>query len=174
MSTRKSMKLPIIITFIFIGIIVYLFTNIKQSVVVCEKKNLFTADIQLIETVQANTDGKRITKLEITKKVSLPINYNRMESTLTGIQNALEYNLEYLGNKVTYTKQDNGITANITVSNNELVLLDNMALEDNEGEIIIQINPNTKSSDVIALKVGDNYTDGEFMTLMKNRGYSCK
>ena len=174
MSTRKSMKLPIIITFVFIGIIIYLFTNIKQSVIVCEKKTTHTADIQLQERMEANTDGKKITGLLINKKVLLPTNYNKMTQTLKGIENALEYNLGYLGEKVEYTTLQNGVIATINIKNNELVLLDNISFEDNAGDLRIQINPNTKSSDVIALKVGDTITEGELMTRMKNRGYSCQ
>ena len=37
-----------------------------------------------------------------------------------------------------------------------------------------KINSNTKSTDIVVLKVGDNYTDGEFMKKLKNNGYSCK
>ena len=34
--------------------------------------------------------------------------------------------------------------------------------------------PEGQPCDVIALKVGDSYTDGEFMMHLKNKGYSCK
>ena len=51
MTTRKSMKLPVLITFIFICIIVYLFMNIKQTVVVCEKTTIFDSDIKLVEGI---------------------------------------------------------------------------------------------------------------------------
>ena len=30
------------------------------------------------------------------------------------------------------------------------------------------------SSDVVTLSVGDKYTEGEFITRMKNNGYVCK
>ena len=52
-------------------------------------------------------------------------------------------------------------------------MLKNIEFNDN-GDLQIKIDSNTKSSDVIALKVGDNYTEGELMTRMKNNGYSCK
>ena len=86
----------------------------------------------------------------------------------------LDYTIEYLGDKATCVISDNHVVAHIDVSNNELVLLDNISFYDNDGEIGININTNTKSSSVIALKVGDSYTDGELKMFLKNRGYSCK
>ena len=174
MTTRKSMKLPIVITFLFICIIVYLFMNIKQTVVECEKVSTFDSDIKLTETVTANLDGKKITSLSVRKNVTIPDKYNKKEATLTAIKNSLEYTTEYLGERASCVITGNHVVADIEVTNNELVLLDNISFVDNNGEISVSINTNTKSSDVIALKVGDNYTDGEFMMYLKNKGYSCK
>ncbi len=174
MTTRKSMKLPIVITFLFICIIVYLFMNIKQTVVVCEKVKTFDSDIKLTETLTVNLDGKKITSMNVTKDVVIPDKFNKMDQTLTGIKNSLEYTVEYLGSHATCVITDNHVVANIDVSNNELILLDNISFVDNNGEVGVIIDTNTKSSDVIALQVGDNYTDGEFMMHLKNKGYSCK
>ena len=44
---------------------------------------------------------------------------------------------------------------------------------DNNGNIEVKINSNTKSNDVIALSIGDSYTEGELMTRLKNNGYLC-
>ena len=60
MATRKSMTLPVIITLIIIGIIVYLFANIKQTEVTCVKNNLFDDNIRVNEEVTAVIDNKRI------------------------------------------------------------------------------------------------------------------
>lgn len=174
MATRKSMKLPIIITFLFICIIVYLFMNIKQTVVVCQKVTSYDADIRLTEIVTSNMDGKKITSLNIEKTVTIPEKYAKKEKALIGVKNSLDYTIEYLGDKATCVISDNHVVAHIDVSNNELVLLDNISFYDNDGEIGININTNTKSSSVIALKVGDSYTDGELKMFLKNRGYSCK
>ena len=38
----------------------------------------------------------------------------------------------------------------------------------------IEIESNTKSSDVVTLGIKDKYTEGELLTRMKNNGYSCK
>ena len=173
MSTRKSMKLPIIITFIFICIIVYLFTNIKQTVVVCEKVSTFDSDIKLIETVTSNMDGKKITSLSVEKKIVVP-DSSKKEKILNGIKNSLDYSLEYLGDDASCFVSGDSVIANVDISDNKPVLLDNVSFIDNDGEIGIHINTNTKSSEVIALKVGDNYTDGELMMYLKNHGYSCK
>ena len=174
MNTRKSMKLPIIITFIFICIIVYLFMTIKQTVVVCEKTTTFDSDITLKETVTADLDGKKITSLSVMKKITLPDKYNRKEQNLVGIKNSLEYTVEYLEDHSSCVITGNNVVNNIEVSDNELVLLDNISFADNNGELIIHIDTNTKSSNVIALQVGDNYTSGEFMMYLKNKGYACK
>ena len=168
------MKLPVVITFLFICIIVYLFMNIKQTVVVCEKTTTFDSDIKLTETIVSDMDGKRITSMNITKRITIPEKYNHLEETLNGIKNSIDYSTEYLGDKATCVISGNHVILDITVSNNELVLLDNISFVDNEGEIGIHIDTNTKSSEVVALQVGDAYTDGELMMHLKNNGYSCK
>ena len=60
------------------------------------------------------------------------------------------------------------------LNNNQLILLDNISFIDNDGNIEVKINSNTKSNDVVALAIGDSYTEGELMTKLKNNGYSCK
>ena len=42
------------------------------------------------------------------------------------------------------------------------------------GGLQIKINPNTKGSEVVTLKIKDKYTEGEVMKKMKNSGYVCK
>lgn len=174
MATRKSMKLPIIITFIFICIIVYLFSNIKQAVVECEKVTTYDSSIKLTETVISNLDGKEIVSLNVTKKITIPDTYPKKEEALLAVKNSLEYTTEYLSNHASTIISENSVITEINVDDDELVLLDNLMLHDNNGEIVISIDTNTKSSDVIALKVGDDYTDGEFKMYLKNKGYSCK
>ena len=174
MNTRKSLKLPIIITFIFICIIVYLFMNIKQTKVVCSKNRSFDSNIKLQEVVTATIDNKQISSLTVYKKIILPDKMNHKEQNIKGIKNSLEHSLEYLGKKVTFETTDNSIIAYITVNKDELVLLDNINIVDNNGEIGIDIDVNVKSSNVISLSVGDYYTDGELMKRLRNNGYSCK
>ena len=174
MNTRKSLKLPIIITFIFICIIVYLFMNIKQTKIVCSKNQSFDSNIKLQEVVTATIDNKQISSLVVYKKITLPEEFSHKEQNIKGIKNSLEHSLDYLGKKVTFETTENSVIAYITVNKDELVLLDNINIIDNNGELGIDIDVNVKSSNVISLSVGDNYTDGELMKRLRNNGYSCK
>ncbi|MBR5370229.1 MAG: hypothetical protein IK137_02880 [Bacilli bacterium] len=170
MNSRKSMKLPVIITFIIIGVIVFLFTRIKQTEVVCEKTYSFDLGISLKEKVVATLNGKEIDKLYVTKTIILPEKYIKDEDYVNGLKNSLDKTLNYLGDKVVYSVLDDRIIIEISVKNNEVVLLKNIKFEDKN----IIIDSNTKSSDVVTLTVGDDYTDGEFMKTLKGLGYSCK
>ena len=172
MATRKSMKLPIILTFIFLAIIVYLFTTIKQTEVVCDKTTLYDADVKVIEDVVVTLDGKEITNLNVSKKIVLPDKYNN-ESTINGIRFSLEKTLDYLGDRVEYTNTDYGLLVNIKIDDNKLVLLDNISFIENDS-LEIKVESNTKNSNIVVLSVGDNYTDGELMKRLKNNGYACK
>ena len=52
------------------------------------------------------------------------------------------------------------------------LVLNNLKFFDT-GELEIFINSNTRSSEVITLRVGDKYSEGQFMTRMKGSGYVC-
>ena len=172
MATRKSKTLPIILTFIFLAIIVYLFTTIKQTEVVCDKTTSYDADVKVIEDVVVTLDGKEITNLNVSKKIVLPDKYNN-DATIKGIKYSLEKTLDYLGVRVEYTNTDYGLLVNIKIDDNKLVLLDNISFIENDSlEIIVESN--TKNSNIVVLSVGDNYTDGELMKRLKNNGYACK
>lgn len=170
MNSRKSRKLPIIITFIIIAVIVFLFARIKQTEVVCEKTYSFDSGISLKEKIVATLDGKEINKLDVTKTILLPEKYIKDENYIEDIKNNLDRILSYLGEKVSYSFLDDRIVVEISVNKNEVVLLKNISFDDKK----IIINSNTKSSDVVTLTVGDDYTDGEFMKTLKGYGYSCK
>lgn len=173
MNTRKNMKFPIIIAFIFIVIIVYLFANIKQSEVSCERTKTFDGDVRLTEKLLVVTDGKEINSMSLTKTIVLPEKYLKDDHYLVGIKNALENTLEYLGDKVKYTIGEDRIVVTMNVNKDEILLLDNINFVVTD-DLQIKINSNTKSSEVITLSVGDRYTDGELMTRLKNNGYNCK
>ena len=174
MSTRRSKTLPIIITLIFIVIIVYLFMNLKQSKVSCQKSMSYDGGVTVKEVVESTTDGKKINSMKITKTIYFADSYENNIDSIEEIKNAIENTLDYLGDKVTYNVMDDRIIIEIKVSKNELVLLGNINFVDNGGKIEVIIDTNTKSSSVIALSVGDNYTDGELMKRLKNKGYTCK
>ena len=172
MATRKNMTFPIIIALIFIVIIIYLFATIKQTEVSCVKTRTYDGEVRLTEDLVAIMDGKEIKGMHLEKAIVLPDKFSD-DKHLKAIRNALDNTLEYLGNKVKYTVGDNKIVVKIDVDNNQLILLNNIDFNANE-DLIIKINSNTKSSDVITLAVGDNYTEGELMKRLKNNGYSCQ
>lgn len=172
MATRKSMTFPIIITFIILVIIVYLFATLKQSTVTCEKVKSFDGDIRLKENLVVTTDGKKINSMYVEKTIILPGKYAD-ETHLNSIKFALENTLEYLKDKVKYSISDDRVIVKIEVRKNEILLLDNIDFIVN-NDIQVKINSNTKSNELIALKIGDNYTDSDLMKKFKNRGYTCK
>ena len=172
MSTRKSMTFPVVITVIIILIIVYLFATIKQTEIICNRVRSFDKDVKVTEDINTIIDGKKITGITVVKTIVLPSAYAD-ETHLNSIKYSLQKTLEYLGDKVKYSINDNIIKVTINVHKNEIVLLNNISFVVNDDLEII-INSNTKSSEVIPITVGDNYTDGEFMMHMKNYGYSCK
>ena len=173
MATRKSMTLPIIITFLIIGIIVYLFATIKQTQVTCVKNNLFDDNIRVNEEVTAVIDNKRIDELSVTKTIILPEKYTKSDTYLNSIKFSLEKTLDYLDNKAKITIGEDRIIVNIKVKKDEVVLLNNISFNVND-DLEIEVDSNTKSSNVVTLSVGDNYTDVEFMKRLKNNGYTCK
>ena len=172
MSTRKSMTFPIIIALIFIVIVISLFASIKQTEVICSNTTSFDSGIKLDEKVVAEIDGKKISRLEVTKTIYLTDKYKN-EDSISEIKESLDRTLSYLGDKVKYNISEDKIIVTINVNKNEIILLDNIDFSLNNNSFI-HINSNTKSSDVITLKVGDAYTDGEFMQKMKSMGYACK
>lgn len=174
MNTRRSKTLPVIITLIIIVIIIYLFMNLKQSKISCQKIKEYDGGVTVKEVVESTTDSKKINSMKITKTIYFADRYKNNIDSLKEIKNTIEYTLNYLGNKVTYNVMNDRIIIEINVSKNELVLLDNINFIDNGGKIEVVIDTNTKSSSVIALTVGDSYTDGELMKRLKNRGYTCK
>lgn len=174
MNTRKSMTLPIIITLIFIVIIIYLFMNLKQSKVICEKNTSYDGGFKVKELIESKTDGKKINSIKVTKTIYVADRYINNTDSIEEIKSVIENTLDYLGDKVSYSVLDDRIIIVITVSKDELVLLDNINFVDNGGKVEVVIDTNTKSSGVISLAVGDSYTDGELMKRLKNKGYSCK
>ena len=173
MNTRKSMKLPIVITFIMLIIVVYLFVTVQQDKVVCEKTTNFDNDVTLKEVVTTTIDNDSISNIQLVKKIILPKKYLDNESYQNSVKYSLENTLEYLGKSVIYEITSTGVIATINISKDELVLLDNIDFSSN-GDLGMNINTNTMSGDVITLKIKDKYTPGELMKKLKNNRYSCR
>lgn len=174
MSSRKSIKMPIIITGITIIVLVFLFTNIKQTVVVCNKTTSYNSKVYLDETFTSQIDGKRITHLQVKKTIYFDSSYNYIEESLVEYKDMFKEYTDYLGTNSTVISDNKKLVNNIELKNNQLVLLDNVSFYEDASYIHVKINPNTKSNNVIKLAVGDNYTDGELMHFFKSKGYSCK
>ncbi len=174
MFTSKGKGLPIIITIMLIVIIIYLFATVEQPLVVCEKKVTDDLDITVSEVLETTLDGKEIEKMVLVKTIILPDKYLVDDNELDSIMFALEKSYKYLGeDKVLVTKGKRSVTVKVVVEDDETIILNNLEFFDNDG-LQMRINSNTRSSEVLTLRVEDDYTEGEFMTRLKNNGYSCK
>ena len=114
--------------------------------------------------------------MDLTKTIILPENYTKEENNyLDSIKFAIEESYEYLPKKVVQVTQnsDRVIAQVVVVDDDETLILNNIKFT-NVEDLQIKINANTKAKDVVTLKIKDAYTEGEFMTHMRNNGYSCK
>ncbi len=169
---NKNRTFPIILTLIIIVIIIYLFATLKQPYVECSKTTTDQFDIKIEERIKTTFNGNKISKINLTKTITLPDKYNS-DKYLESIKSSLEKSYKYLNNKVNIKKVENGIITTININNKETIILNNIEFI-NMDDLKIKINSNTKSSDVITLKINDKYTEGEFKTHLKNNGYVCK
>ena len=174
MFSNKGKGLPIIITIFMIVVIIYLFATVEQPLVVCEKRVTNNLDITVSEVLETTLDGNEIRKMVLVKTIILPEEYLVDNSQLDGIVFSLEKAYQYLGDdKFTITKSKDRVIVRVEVEDNETIILNNIEFFESDG-LQMRINSNTKSSEVLTLKIDDNYTEGEFMTRLKNNGYSCK
>lgn len=174
MFSNKGKGLPIIITVFMIVIIIYLFATVEQPLVVCEKKVTNDLDITVSEVLETTLDSNEIRKMVLVKTIILPEEYLVDDSQLDSIMFALEKAYQYLGDdKFTITKSKDRVTVRVEVEDDETIILNNIEFFESDG-LQMRINSNTKSSEVLTLKIDDDYSEGEFMTRLKNNGYSCK
>ena len=173
MFSKKGKAFPIIITVIIIVIIIYLFVNVKQPLVVCDKTVKDELGITISENLETTLDGSKIKSMTLTKTIILPENYLEDDSYLESIMFALEKSYAYLEDaEVSITKTKDRVVSKIYIDDDETIILNNIQFFYND-ELQIKINSNTKSSEVVTLRINDNYTEGELMTRLKNNGYSC-
>lgn len=169
----KNRTIPIVLTLIILMIIIYLFVNIKQPLVECNNTYTDDFDITIKENLKTSFSGNKIATMKLEKIIILPEKYHQ-DTYLESIKSSLEKAYEYLGEKKEVLISDNNkIIINVDISKDETIILKNIEFIDN-GDLQIKINSNTKSSDVVTLKIKDNYTEGEFMTHLKNNGFTCK
>lgn len=163
---------PIIITILSIVIIIYLFANAKQPVVVCDRVVKDDLGISISESLDTTIDGNKIRSMILVKTITLPEELLD-DNYLNSIMFAIEKSYKYLEDAVSISKTSNSIIVRVEIDDDETIILNNIEFFYND-ELQIRINSNTKSSDVITLKVRDNYTEGELKKRLKNNGYSCK
>lgn len=166
MSTRKSLVFPFIITLMILGIIVYLFMNVKQPYVECDKTTTYDDNIKISENLKTTLNGNKIEKLELVKVITL-----NDTKHINSVKKSLKVAYKYLGKDAKISIDDNKIIIKVVVDDNETILLNNITFN---GENSLEVENNTKSSSVVSLKVNENYTEGELITRLRNNGYSCR
>lgn len=174
MRKGKNRVFPIIMTVLIIVIIIYLFATVKQPLVVCEKKIVDDLGITISEELEVTINGNEIDKMVLVKTIKLPEEYLEDDTYINSVMFTLEKSYDYLGNnKVAMSKTQNKVIARVEIDDNETIILNNIEFFDND-ELQMKINSNTKSSEVVTLKINDKYSEGELMTRLKNNGYSCR
>lgn len=171
---KKNMIIPSIVTVLMLVVIIYLFASIKQPYVECSKRITDSFGIVVNENLVITLSNNKISKMHVTKKIILPDKYLNDDSYLEEIKQALIKSYSYLSSDVvTISRGTNYLLVDINTLKDETIILNNISFID-MGGLQIKINPNTKSSEVVTLKIKDKYTEGEVMTKMKNSGYVCK
>ena len=97
----------------------------------------------------------------------------RNKANFEAIEFALKKAFDYLGNSYKINMYDDRVVLTIKLKKEKPVILDNISFIDNNNSLNIVIKTNTKDSEIITLSVNDEYSEGELMTTLKNRGYSC-
>lgn len=174
MSKKKNKFIPTIITVLILVVIIYLFVTVKQPYVECSKRTINSLGIAIDEGLIVELDSNEIDRMILTKKIILPDTYLKDDTYLEQIRSTISESYEYLDDDVVkVSKGTNYVIVEIDVEDDETLILNNINFVNKDG-LKININPNTKSSDVVTLKINDEYTEGELMTRMKNNGYTCK
>ena len=170
-SKKSNFIVPIVLVAIIIVIIFYLIANADQPYVTCKMNKTDNLKIGIKEDINVKLSSRKIVELNIKKEYTYPDNLNK-ESNVDELKSVLENSLEYLGEDQNIYVKDNQVLVNIITKKKKPILLDNVEFNYNDG-LAIRVNTNTKS-DVTSLSVGDEYSEGNLLVYLKNRGYSCK
>lgn len=169
---KNKYIIPTILTVIAIVVMIFIFVNAKQPYVECSRttKNEYS---QVKENIVVELDNNKISGMTLIKKIILNDKYLN-EDNLDMIENELKEAYQYIdSSKLSFSRGVNYVLVMIDVDDDETLILKNINVSYDNG-LNIYINPNTKSSEVITLKMDDKYSEGEFMTMMKQEGYVCK
>ena len=112
--------------------------------------------------------------MDLTKTIILPETFlNENDNYLNSMKFILKESYAYLPkDSTTISQESDRIIAHVVVDDDETLILNNIEFT-NDEKLELKINANTKAKDVVTLKINDSYSEGEFMTHMKNNGYSC-
>ncbi len=175
MSTLKNKAFPIIITSIIIMIIIYLIATVEQPYITCSKTTTDDLGIRIVEEINTTIDGNKIKKMDLTKIIVLPSKYLDDDIHLNSIKFSLKKHYEYLDKDIiSYSVKEDRVVVNVVAKEDETLVLNNIEFFENDNTLEIKINSNTRSSGVVTLSIKDKYTEGEFITRLKNNGYVCK
>lgn len=173
MKHGKKRVVPIIFTIVILVVIIGLFVSFKQPLVVCSNRVKNEFDIVVLEELETTINNKKIESMILVKTIVLPDKYLKDKKYLDNIVETLEKSYAYLDKeKVTITKSDDRVVARVVVDKNETLILNNIKFS-SKNDLVMSVNPNTKSSEVLTLRINDFYSEGEFKTRMNNKGYSC-
>lgn len=174
MLFRRNMIVPSIITVLVLVVIIYLFASFKQPFIECDRKATDSIGVTISENLVTELDNNKIGKMILTKKFVIPDKYLVDNYYLEQLKLDLEKSYEYLGSDIAKVSMgSNYVMVKIEVEDNETLILNNVSFREQDG-LKVKINPNTKSGEVVTLKIRDKYTEGEFMTRMKSDGYHCR
>lgn len=166
----KSKIIPVTFTVVVIIIFIYLFASIKQQVVVCDKVFENDLGVVVVEELSTVIEGDDIDSMKLIKTITISDKYiNDIDNIIFRLEKAYDY----LADVASIIVRENQIIISIKVDDYETIILDNISFYDKNG-LFINVNSNTKSNDVVTLKIGEEYTEGELMTRLKNKGYSCR
>ena len=142
--------------------------SVKQPYIECSNEKVTDANSVVNENLKVSLEGNKISKIEVIKSMNLDKRY------INSISYSLENAYKYLGNKASIERESDKIIVKITVDkNNETILLNDIDFYNNDG-LQIDVESNTKSSDVVTLSINDKYSEGDLLIRMKNNGYRCK
>ena len=173
MGQRRNMVFPIIMTVLIIVIIIYLIGSVRQPYVSCIRSTVDDLGIKLVEDLFTTLDNNKIKKMELTKTIILPEKYLSSDKYLEEIKFALTKAYDYLGKFAKVYIESDRVIVSVNIEDDQTIILKNIEFFDEDG-LVVKVNPNTKSSDVVTLSISDKYSEGEFMSRMKNNGYMCK
>ena len=173
MKNRKSLFWPVMIGIVIIAIIIYLVASLEQPYVTCSIKHNNDGAI-IEEKITTTFNSGVISSINYNKTITLTGKYQNVGFSKS-LKSSFDKAYNYLGDAYSIKIDNNVVSVDIKLDKKVPIILDNIEVYYNEGEgMVTKIQTNTKAPGVTTLSVGDKYSEGQFMTKLKNKGYSCK